>query len=177
LYLGDGSIVAKTNRLEIVLDAKYPSLIEWCAASMRLVHSKGKANLRTRGSCVVVNSYDWSWPWLFPQTGTGKKHLRRIELTPEQTDLVRKSPLPLLRGLMESDGSRFDRVVDGRAYPSYDFTNVSSDIRAIFCWVADLLGVHYTTTGLHVSIARRADVAFLDARLPLKTTAKLSDSA
>ena len=28
LYLGDGSIVSKTNRLEIFLDARYPAVIQ-----------------------------------------------------------------------------------------------------------------------------------------------------
>ena len=58
LYLGDGSIVSKTSRLEIALDARYPSIIEACAVSMRAVHPRGRANLRSRGqTCVVVNSF------------------------------------------------------------------------------------------------------------------------
>src|SRR5687767_5280804 len=38
LYLGDGSIVSKTARLEIALDSRYPSVIEACADSMRSLH-------------------------------------------------------------------------------------------------------------------------------------------
>jgi hypothetical protein len=171
LYLGDGSIVSKSSRLEITLDARYPSIIEACAASMRAVHPRGRANLRARGeSCVVVNSYGRHWLALFPQHGPGHKHLRSIVLAEWQRDLVIANPTPIMRGLLDSDGSRFDRWVGGTNYPAYEFTNKSDDILDIFCWVADLLGLHYTRpSAIDISIARRRDVAFLDSRIPLKT--------
>jgi len=43
------------------------------------------------------------------------------------------------------------------------FTNASSDILATFTDALDLMGVHWTqTTPRVISVARRADVAFLD---------------
>jgi hypothetical protein len=172
LYLGDGSIVSKTSRLEIALDARYPSIIDACAASMRAVHPRGRANIRARAkTCMIVNSFGRHWLTLFPQHGRGRKHLRRIVLADWQSELVVANPIAMIRGLLESDGCRFDRWVDGKCYPAYDFTNKSEDIIGIFCWVADLLGVHYTRpSDTHVSIARRRDVAFLDERIPIKTT-------
>jgi hypothetical protein len=171
LYLGDGSIVSKTSRLEIALDARYPSIIEACALSMRLVHPRGRAHLRRKGEgCVVVSSFGRHWLPLFPQHGPGHKHLRPIVLAEWQRDMITADPLPMMRGLLDSDGSRFDRWVGGRSYPAYEFTNRSEDILGIFCWVADLLGIHYTRPStIDISIARRPDVAFLDARIPLKT--------
>ncbi len=167
LYLGDGSIVSKTSRLEIALDARYPSIIEACAVSMRAVHPRGRANLRSKGqTCVVVNSFGHHWLTLFPQHGPGRKHLRRIVLAGWQRDLITANPLAMMRGLLDSDGSRFDRWVGGKCYPAYEFTNMSEDILGMFCWVADLLGLHYTRpSATDISIARRADVAFLDARM------------
>lgn len=172
LYLGDGSIVSKSARLEIALDARYPSIIAACAGSMRAVHPRGRANLRTRGeTCVIVNSYGRHWLSLFPQHGPGHKHLRPIVLAEWQRELVVANPTSMMRGLLDSDGSRFDRWVGGKCYPAYEFTNRSEDILGIFCWVADLLGIHYTrASAWDISIARRRDVAFLDERIPLKTT-------
>jgi hypothetical protein len=171
LYLGDGSIVGKTSRLEIALDARYPSVIEACAASMRAVHPRRCANIRAKGeTCVIVNSYGRHWLTLFPQHGPGRKHLRRIVLADWQRQLITANPIFMMRGLLDSDGSRFDRWVGGRCYPAYDFSNLSEDILGIFCWVADLLAVHYTRpSATDISIARRRDVAFLDARIPMKT--------
>ena len=171
LYLGDGSIVSKTSRLEIALDARYPSIIEACVASMRAVHPRRRANRRARAeSCIVVNSYGRHWLTLFPQHGPGHKHLRRIRLAEWQRDLIIANPTPMMRGLLDSDGSRFDRWVGGKNYPAYEFSNMSEDILGIFCWVADLLGVHYTRASTtNVSIARRRDVVFLDAIIPMKT--------
>ena len=172
LYLGDGSIVSKTARLEIALDSRYPSVIEACVDSMRALHPRGRANMRLKAeSCTIVNSYGRHWLALFPQHGPGRKHLRRIVLLGWQLDLISGNPLAMMRGLLDSDGCRFDRWVGGRCYPAYNFTNKSEDIIGIFCWVADLLGIHYTRASQkNVSIARRRDVAFLDAQIPMKTT-------
>lgn len=39
----------------------------------------------------------------------------------------------------------------------------------MFCWAADLAGIHYTFADVNkISIARRRDVALLDANWPLK---------
>jgi hypothetical protein len=121
-------------------------------------------------SCAIVNSYGRHWLVLFPQHGPGRKHLRDIALLGWQRDLIIAQPLAMLRGLLDSEGCRFDRWVGGKCYPAYTFTNRSEDIIGIFCWVADLLGIHYTRASQkNVSIARRRDVAFLDARIPMKT--------
>jgi len=171
LYLGDGSIVSKTSRMEIALDTRYPSVIDACVASMRVVHPRRRANCRARGkTCIVVNSYGRHWLTLFPQHGAGRKHLRRIILADWQRNLIIANPTPMMRGLLDSDGSRCDRWVGGKNYPAYDFSNMSEDILDIFCWVADLIGVHYTRrSAKNISIARRRDVALLDTLIPMKT--------
>lgn len=170
LYLGDGAIVTKTNRLEISLDARYPALVRSCQQTMRHLHPRGRVAVRRNGEgCRVVSSYAWEWVHLFPQHGAGRKHLRPIRLTAWQIQIETEHPFDLLRGLIESDGSRFDRIVGGKAYPAYEFTNESSDIREIFCRVARAVGLGFTTPKPNViAVARREHVATLDLKVPPK---------
>src|SRR2546428_6433253 len=171
LYLGDGSIVSKSNRLEISLDARYSGIISSCADAMRRVHPRGVVAIRKKGEgCRVVSSYAWQWLGLFPQHGPGRKHLRQIRLAPWQVSIVNENPYSLLRGLVESDGGRFDRVVNSVIYPAYEFTNESDDIREIFCSTARSVGLGFTLPKRNViSVARRIHVATLDRHVPPKT--------
>jgi len=78
-------------------------------------------------------------------------------------------PFDLLHGLIDSAGSRFDRKVDGRIYPAYEFSNESADIRDIFCRVARAVGLVFTAPKPNViAVARRQHVARLDLHLPPK---------
>ncbi len=106
---------------------------------------------------------------LFPQHGAGRKHLRPIRLTDWQIQIEMERPFDLLRGLIDSDGSRFDRKVGGRIYPAYEFANESADIREIFCRVARAVGLGFTIPKPNViSVARRQHVAALDLKVPPK---------
>lgn len=105
---------------------------------------------------------------LFPQHGPGRKHRRRIVLADSQRKIVEKAPRPFLRGLIQTDGWRgLNRVhVKGKdyAYPRYQFSNRSDDIRGLFTDVCDLLGVEWwRSTRYHISVARRESVALLDS--------------
>jgi hypothetical protein len=101
--------------------------------------------------------------------GSGKKHLRKIELSPWQEELVRRTPELLLRGLIHSDGCRF--INTGRAWrhPRYSFRNLSSDIRLIFTNGCDELGLRWTDSGTTVYVSRMADVARMDEFIGPKT--------
>lgn len=103
-----------------------------------------------------------------PQHAAGKKHDRPIVLEPWQQDIVDRHPREFLRGLVHSDGSRFmNRVrVNGKeyAYPRYNFTNHSADIRRLFTDTLDQLGIAWRQMNRYnVSVARREAVAALDA--------------
>lgn len=167
LYLGDGSIATHPRdvyRLRIVLDVKYPGIIESTAAAMRAVRD-GRANTQLRcDNCVEVSSYWKSWPCLFPQHGPGKKHERPIRLADWQLELVDRWPEQLLRGLIHSDGCRFTNTGRGNwVCPRYSFTQVSDDIRGIFCYACDLIGLRWTRSGARtIYVSRKADVATLD---------------
>ncbi|MGH2693073.1 MAG: helix-turn-helix domain-containing protein [Actinomycetota bacterium] len=167
LYLGDGCISSHRRgvfRLRITLDSAYPRIIDEAAAAMKLAMPENKVSRFLRPSHdVEVSSFSKSWPCLFPQHGPGKKHLRRIQLSAWQEDLVRRNPEFLLRGLVHSDGCRFMNT--GRAgwrHPRYLFTNLSSDIRTIFTNACDQLGLRWTRSGCKVYVSRKADVARMD---------------
>lgn len=168
LYLGDGYISTHRNgvhRLRIVQDAKYPGLVTGCAEAMALVMPASKVLTQDKrgGNCIEISSYSKHWPCLFPQHGRGRKHERRIELAGWQLEIVRRHPRQLLRGLIHSDGCRVLNRVNGHDYPRYMFTQVSDDIRGIFCLACDLVGVSWTQTNSRtISVARRPDVALLD---------------
>jgi hypothetical protein len=104
---------------------------------------------------------------MFPQRGPGRKHRRIIALAAWQVQIVEARPGDFLRGLIHSDGWRgLNRVhVKGRdyAYPRYQFSNRSDDIRQLFVYACDVLGVAWRPWGrYHISVARRDAVELLD---------------
>lgn len=171
-YLGDGMLTEHPRdvfRLRIFGDAKYVGLTAEIVAAIRTVMPSNVVRTDPHGvdSCVVVSAYSKSWPCLFPQHGPGRKHDRAIELTDWQSAITRRSPEKLVRGLIHSDGCRFqNRVrVNGKdyEYTRYNFTNNSAEIRAIFCEHLDLLGIAWRRmNATNISIARREAVARLD---------------
>jgi hypothetical protein len=173
MYLGDGSIdrQPRTWRLRIALDIGWPGIMLECANAMQAVFSQNRINLYqpdSRSRCAVAVVYSNQLVCLFPQHGPGVKHLRPIELTDWQGRVVCEQPRPFLRGLIHSDGCRFTNRVraSGKvyAYPRYNFTNASDDIRGLFTWTCDLLGIEWRQMNArNISIARRDSVARLDS--------------
>jgi hypothetical protein len=167
LYLGDGCIAAcprNVYKLRIACAARYPELIRQCELAMAEVLPNKVGRIRkTNEGCWEVYSFSKHWPCLFPQRGPGRKHERRIELTPWQQELVDLDPRPLVRGLLHSDGCRVLNWVNGTPYPRYHFSNVSADIRGIFGRACDQLGIEWRPNNpWNLSVARRASVALLD---------------
>lgn len=167
LYLGDGCISKHPRnvyRMRITLDVKYPGIIQSAATSMRRVRGGRVHIYRRPKNCVDVSAYWRCWPCLFPQHGPGKKHERAIVLVGWQQRLVDRWPEQLLRGLIESDGCRFQNT--GRcnwSCPRYSFMNKSDGIRSIFCRACEQMGVHWTASGAYtIYVSRKADVARLD---------------
>lgn len=132
---------------------------------MREAAAGNRVNQSSR-SCnyVEVYSYSKAWPCLFPQHGPGKKHERRIILSPWQNTAAGDSPGALLRGLIHSDGCRFENTGRGGwSHPRYSFSNLSIDIQKIFCAACDRLGLRWTRAQPKtVYVSRKADVALLD---------------
>jgi hypothetical protein len=176
LYLGDGCVVlhARTARLVITLDGIYPEIIEDAVASMQLAGPRLRVSvLSVKGSrALVVQSYSKHWLDVFPQHGPGRKHDRRIALADWQRDIVDRYPQQFLRGLIHSDGCRVynvftTRLPSGRVavyrYPRYFFSNLSADIRQLFCEYCERLGVRWTQSNhRNISVSHRHSVAILD---------------
>lgn len=182
LYLGDGCISEGRRgvfRMRVVLDLRYPAIVDECDASIRRLLPANKVNRQERTSnytdrpeptCVVVSAYSKSWPCLFPQHGPGKKHERRIWLAGWQQELAVREPESLLRGLIHSDGCRFTNTGRGGwRQPRYAFSNVSTDITSIFCSACDVLGLRWTAAfpkneraAVSIYGSRKADVACMD---------------
>jgi hypothetical protein len=165
LYLGDGCISSHRRgvfRLRIALDAKYPGIIDSAVGAIASVRL-GPVSTRLRPqNYVEVSSYWKCWPCFFPQHGPGKKHERRIELAEWQSVLVDQCPEELLRGLIHSDGCRFQNTGTNWSWPRYSFKQVSDDIRTIFCDACDRLGLRWTRAQTTIYVSREADVAILD---------------
>jgi len=165
LYLGDGCISRHPKgvyKLRIFMDAKYPGIIASARGAMTEVKRGAAGALARPRNCVEVYSFWKCWPCLFPQHGPGRKHERHIELADWQRTLVDRWPEQLLRGLIQSDGCRFQNTGTNWAWPRYSFKQVSTDIRTIFCDACDRLGLHWTAARTTIYVSRKRDVAILD---------------
>jgi hypothetical protein len=177
VYLGDGCIVTSRRGaawLVITLDSAYPGIVEETAAATEACfpHTGVRQYARDDGSVTAVQVSHPVLPFAFPQHGAGRKHLRPIALENWQLELTHRFPRDLLRGLIHSDGCRTinkfkTKLPSGRvaayAYPRYFFSNLSDDIRRIFCDHCELLGIRWTQSNArNVSISHRKSVALLD---------------
>jgi hypothetical protein len=100
------------------------------------------------------------------------KHLRPIVLEPWQQAIVEAHPWQFLRGLIHSDGCRTvnrfkTKLPSGRVaeyeYPRYFFSNLSADIRGLFCATCEQLGLRWTQSNhRNISISHRHSVALLE---------------
>jgi hypothetical protein len=167
MYLGDGCLSAHPRgvfKLRISLDARYPAIVHECERAIRAVMAGNRVARVRYDGWRELYAYSKSWPCFFPQHGPGKKHQREIVLSPWQRQLVVRWPALLLRGLIHSDGCRFQNTGRGGwSHPRYAFDNLSDGIRSIFSDTCDLMGLHWTASGgKTIYVSRKADVATLD---------------
>ena len=174
LYLGDGYLTRRQEGgyvLSIACPNAWPGLIEAAKDATRVVMPLSAVFTRQRTAMTEVKSGSTHWPCLFPQHGSGKKHLRPIELQPWQQTIAAAFPGEFVRGLFHSDGyrgmNRVRRVLaDGErwyAYPRYLFSNKSEDILGLCGAALDRLGVEWRFARPDViSVAKRGAVALLD---------------
>jgi hypothetical protein len=182
LFLGDGCLsrMTRTWTLRISMDAGYPDLIDQAVMATQLVAVNSRVTTRKMrdAECVVVGCSWLGWPDAIPQHGPGRKHTRPIVLARWQQEIVDRHPWPFLRGLLHSDGcrtvNRFStKLPSGRVaayeYPRWFFSNLSADIRDLFCHTCEAVGVRWTQSNpRNISVAHRASVALLDEFVGLK---------
>jgi hypothetical protein len=172
-YLGDGYLSAG-GQLVIECDAAYPEIIEDSRATMILTSWRqyvGVLPNRVFNSIRVQCSWQ-GWFDAFPQHGRGRKHERPIVLADWQQAIVDECPWAFLRGLLHSDGCRTinrfkTKLPSGRVaeyeYPRWFFSNVSADIRGLFCATCERVGVRWTQSNeRNISVSHRKSVALLD---------------
>jgi hypothetical protein len=171
IYLGDGCISPhpRTYCLRVVMDKKYPNIINQVINSMAVLAPNNSVYTVKKVGCFEIGCYSNHWVELFPQHGAGVKHKRAIILEDWQQTIVDEYCMEFVRGLYHSDGSRFEPVVNGKVYSRYKFTNVSEDIKRLFCDSVEKLGLSWRHWGQNITIARRPDVAFLDEHIGPKS--------
>ena len=175
VYLGDGHLcehASRNLRLGIKLDERYPAVIEEVTRAIQSVDPKTNVCTIDHPGAIGLYASSPIWRAAFPQHGPGRKHLRAIELAGWQHEISREHPKQLLRGLIHSDGCRCmnrftTKLPSGRiaeyAYPRYFFSNLSADIRRIFCEHCELLGIRWTQSNpRNISFAHRESVASMD---------------
>lgn len=175
-YLGDGhiSFSKRTNPfLRLYMDRAYPGLVSEAATALATLFPEARVRRYdvSRARMTIVQLFHAALPYVFPH-GPGQKHTRRITLEAWQLDATRLHPEAFLRGLIHSDGcrtvNRFDTLLpSGRLahyeYPRYFFSNLSADIRGLFCEHCELLGIRWTQSNpRNISVSHRDSVALLD---------------
>jgi hypothetical protein len=152
----------------------YPAVVDdaWTAMQLSMPHARACVCARSGAQAVDVHGSDKLWLQAFPQHGRGRKHERPIVLEHWQQEIVHRHAGEFVRGLIYSDGccttNRFTtRLPSGRvaeyAYCRYFFSNLSADIRGLFCHACDLLGIRWTQSDpRNISVSHRESVALLD---------------
>jgi len=162
LYLGDGCIdeMPRTQRMRISMDARYPVLNANVYELLGRCFPANQAGFlqQEHASMVVMTIHNGHLTCLFPQHGPGKKHERDVSLEGWQLQIVRRAPFALLRGLIWSDGCHFVNRTGRYEYFSYEFKNLSTEIREVFAGACDLAGIEYTCSGSEIWIRRRESV-------------------
>ena len=89
---------------------------------------------------------------------------------PWQEKLVAAHRESFVRGLIHSDGCRI--IANDRGNPSvrYHFSNLSEDIKGLYCESLDALGVRWTRPcDKQIAVYRKDSVAILDTFIGPKT--------
>ena len=132
-YLGDGTISsgARSFRLRIALDAKYPGIIDDARALLERCFPRNPTGLVQAhgGTMYFVSLYSTHLPCLFPQHGPGLKHQRKIRARDVAMEPDRVGPRGASSAAASaSDGCCFVNRTGPYEYLSYDFSNMSEDI-------------------------------------------------
>jgi hypothetical protein len=174
LNLGDGNISAHSRgvfKLRIVLDVKYPAIVDECAAAMATT-VRTALLVEFANPATALRSTRTRGPGHASSLNTAQaRNISAAFGSPNgKQSLAERRPEVLMRGLIHSDGCRF--INTGRGgwrHPRYLFSNVSSDITSIFCTACDCLGLRWTAAlpsneskAISIYVSRKDDVARMD---------------
>ena len=176
-YLGDGCLfqVGKAGfGLRISSDSAYPGIIGECCQAIEAVRGRRPYVYRYPDKRLSTITSYWEVVAVpVSSTRTRQEAEPHDRPLPWQVRIVEADPGRFVGGLIHSDGWRgLNRVrVKGRlyAYPRYQFSSRPNDIRQLFIYGCELLGVAWRPWGrFHVSVARRESVELLDRFVGLK---------
>ena len=174
-YLGDGYVAntGRTFQLVITLDAIYPDIVEECRAAivLTLPATRPCGNPHSIARFASQQGARTGRP-SSPRWGRAASTSARSSSRRGSREIVESHPWPFVRGVIHSDGCRTvnrfkTRLPSGRvaeyAYPRYFFSNLSADIRGLFCDSCERLGLRWTQSNhRNISISHRTSVALLD---------------
>lgn len=148
IFLGDGGIykIKNTFRLYYSNQASYTRINKSICDNLAVLFpSKNIAVYkRSESDCVNISMGASGLDKLFPY-GKGVKHLRKIEFTEEQKEIISLYPKEFIKGMIESDGSRYaPRFKECPTYFIYQFSNCSLDLHDILHFAANLIGLEFT---------------------------------
>lgn len=148
-YLGDGCVyqTRETSQSKTLMIANQASFVEMnnlITHSLQLLFPNKtiKHYYRKNSDCVNIKVHAMSLDELF-LSGKGVKHTRKIELKEWQDNICKQYPKDFIKGLIESDGCRF-QPVKKYEYTVYQFANASKDIHSILQKFCDILEIEYT---------------------------------
>ena len=129
----------RSDRLRLFLDTSYGAIIDEAQALLSRCFAGHRVGRFTtgKGTTTILSVYCTHLACLFPQHGAGRKHDRDIVLEEWQTAIVEREPWSLLRGLIRSDGCVFVNRTGRYEYLSYEFSNLSRQIRELFMDACD----------------------------------------
>ena len=178
MYLGDGYIarMGRTHRMRIFLDRKYGEILDDCESLLRRCFPGNRVGRQESRDArmTIIGVYSGHLTCLFPQHGPGAKHNRSLALEPWQREIVDANPWPLIKGLTRTDGCSFVNRTGKYSYPSYHFSNRSTDIKDLYLEACAAVGVHCSCNLnqrrqlWEVRINRRPSVALMDEHVGVK---------
>jgi hypothetical protein len=145
-YFGDGHISKFQNKItkqfHLATGTNTPKIIDFQSKLLTLFGNKIVVRKR-KFNVVDIFTHNSDFDKIFPHTGSGFKHNRKIELTDWQKEIVNYKYI--LLGLFHSDGcavKAYSRTRDN--IYRYEFVNKSPDILEIYCNCLEFLNITYT---------------------------------
>lgn len=151
LYLGDGYINIQNQKyqvykLRIAQESRFADLIAEHITALETLFPRNTVGTfnHTHAKCCDIYVHSKELNQWFPQHGVGAKHTRPIILETWQQKIIQLFPESFIRGLMQTDGSRYIHRQGRYEYVKYNFTNVSKDVVDLLCAACDNLNIPWT---------------------------------
>jgi hypothetical protein len=148
-YLGDGCLYNTKGRSYTMMIANQADFYEMnleIERSISILFPNKKVTFykKPTSNCYDIKVTAINLHELFPH-GRGAKHSRKISLMDWQKGIVREFPQKCIKGLIQSDGTRY--VADIKRYPHrvvYQFSNCSIDIHHILHELTSIENIDFT---------------------------------